>query len=113
MVERGRASAHAERVRRGRRARPIRGHEGMRRQLDRFWEAWEGVKMEALEVFGVDDRRFVVDVRLWGKGRRSGAEVDQRFAALYTMREDDNRIARCQFFPTLQAAMDFVASRAV
>ena len=55
----------------------IRGHEGMRRYLDEFWAAWEGVRMDALEVFRIDDRRFVVDVRLWGKGRRSGAEVDQ------------------------------------
>jgi ketosteroid isomerase-like protein len=87
----------------------IHGHDGLRQQLERFWEAWEGVRMEALEVFRVDDRRFVVDVRLWGKGRRSGAEVDQRFAALYTMRAGDNKIARCQFFPTLEAAMDFAA----
>jgi hypothetical protein len=49
----------------------IRGHEGMRRQLDEFWEAWEGVRMDALEVSRIDDRRFVVDVRLWGKGRRA------------------------------------------
>jgi ketosteroid isomerase-like protein len=88
----------------------IRGHEGMRQQLDRFWEAWEGVRMEALEVFKVDDRRFVVDVRLWGKGRRSGAEVDQRFAALYTLRDGDNKIVRCQFFSTVQAATDFAAA---
>jgi ketosteroid isomerase-like protein len=85
----------------------IRGHEGLRRQLDEFWEAWEGVKMEALEVSEVGDGRFVVAVRLWGKGRRSGAEVDQRFAALYTLRDTDNKIVRCQFFPTVQAAIDF------
>jgi ketosteroid isomerase-like protein len=90
----------------------ICGHEDMRQQLDRFWEAWEGVRMEALEVFRVDDRRFAVDVRLWGKGRRSGAEVDQRFAALYTIGQGDNKIARCQFFPTVQSAMDFAASSA-
>ena len=47
-----------------------------------------------------------MDVRLWGKGKRSGAEVDQRFAYLYTLREDDEKIVRCQFFPTVQAAMD-------
>ena len=84
----------------------IRGHDGIRQQLNEFWEAWEGVKMEALEVVEVGGGRFVVDVRLWGKGRRSGAEVDQRFASLYTVRPSDNKIARCQFFPTFQDAMD-------
>jgi ketosteroid isomerase-like protein len=90
----------------------IRGHEGMRRQLDEFWKAWEGVRMDALEVFSVGRERFVVDVRLWGKGRRSGAEVDQRFACLYTLRESDNKIVRCQFFPTVEAATDFAARTA-
>jgi ketosteroid isomerase-like protein len=90
----------------------IRGHEGMRRHLDEFWEAWEGVRMDALEVFSVSRDRFVVDVRLWGKGRRSGAEVDQRFACLYTLRDTDNKIVRCQFFPTVQDAMDFATASA-
>lgn len=84
----------------------IRGHDGLRRHLDEFWNAWEGVRLESLEVFAIDPRRFVVDVRLWGKGRRSGAEVDQRFASLYTVREADNKIVRCQFFPSLEAAME-------
>jgi ketosteroid isomerase-like protein len=88
----------------------LRGHDGIRRQLDQFWEVWEGVKMEALEIFQIDRRRFVVDVRLWGKGRLSGAEVDQRFASLYTLRDADGKIVRCQFFPTLQAAMDFATA---
>jgi ketosteroid isomerase-like protein len=88
----------------------IRGHEGMRRQLDEFWEAWEGVRMDALEVTRIDDRRFLVDVRLWGKGRRSGAEVDQCFACLYTLRDGDNKVVRCQFFPTSQVAIDFATA---
>ena len=54
---------------------PYRGHESMRRQWDEMWEIWEGVRMDPLEVFDVGGGRFVVDVRLWGKGKRSGAEV--------------------------------------
>jgi ketosteroid isomerase-like protein len=45
-------------------------------------------------------------VRLWGKGKRSGAEVDQRFAFLYTLREADDKIVRAQLFPDAQAALD-------
>jgi hypothetical protein len=61
-------------------------------------------------VSDVGERRFVVDVRLWGKGKRSGAEVDQRFAYLYTLREADEKILRCQLFPNVQAAMDCAAA---
>ena len=89
---------------------PFRGHESMRRQWDELWEAWEGVRMDPLEVFDLADGRFVVDVRLWGKGRRSGAEVDQRFAYLYTLREPDEKIVRCQLFPTVEAAIGFAAA---
>jgi ketosteroid isomerase-like protein len=85
---------------------PIRGHEAMRRQWDEMWETWEGIRMDPLHVFDVGRRRFVVDVRLWGKGKRSGAEVDQRFAFLYALRDVDLKIVRCQLFPTIQAAMD-------
>jgi ketosteroid isomerase-like protein len=63
--------------------------------------------MEALDVVELGDGRFVVNVRFWGKGRRSGAEVDQRFASIYTLRPGDNKIARCQFFRTFEGAMDF------
>jgi ketosteroid isomerase-like protein len=85
---------------------PFQGHEAMRRQWDATWETWEGIRMDPLEVFDMGRRRFVVEVRLWGKGRRSGAEVDQRFAFLYTLRDVDLKIIRCQLFPTVEAAMD-------
>jgi ketosteroid isomerase-like protein len=89
---------------------PTRGHENLRRQWDELWETWEGIRMDPLEVFDMGGWRFVVDVRLWGKGKRSGAEVDQRFAFLYTLREADEKIVRCQLFPTVEAAMDSAAA---
>ena len=89
---------------------PIRGQESMRRQIHELWETWEGIRMDPLEVFDVGHGRFVVDARLWGRGKRSGAEVDQRFGYLYTLRESDNKIIRCQLFPTVQTAMDVAAA---
>jgi ketosteroid isomerase-like protein len=71
-----------------------------------------GVRMGPLEVFDLGHGRFVVDVRPWGKGRRSGAEVDQRFAYLYALREGDEKIVRCQLFPTVQAATDLATASA-
>jgi hypothetical protein len=43
---------------------------------------------------------------LWGKGKRSRVEVDQRLALLYTLRESDEKVVRNQLFPTVQAAID-------
>jgi ketosteroid isomerase-like protein len=88
---------------------PFRGHESMRRQWEEMWETWEGIRMDPLEVFDIGRGRYVVDVRLWGRGKRSGAEVDQRFAFLYTLRDIDWKIVRCQLFATVQAALDAAA----
>ena len=92
--------------------RPYRGHESMRRLWDEMWETWEGFRMDPLEVFDVGGGRFVVDVRLWGKGKRSGVEIDQRFAYLYTLRAGDEKIVRCQLFLTVQAATDCATASA-
>jgi ketosteroid isomerase-like protein len=91
---------------------PIRGHGSMRRYWDEMWKTWEGMRMDPLEVFDLGEGRFVVDVRWWGKGKRSGAEIDQRFANLYTLRAVDNKVVRLQLFPTVQAAMDFATGSA-
>ena len=88
----------------------LHGRESMRRQTLDFWESWEGLRMESLEVISVGDRRFVVDLRLWGRGKRSGADVDQRFAFIYTLHPTRNKVVRAQLFPTVQAAIDSASS---
>jgi ketosteroid isomerase-like protein len=89
---------------------PLRGRESIRRQWDEMWKAWEGVRLDPLKVFDLGRGRFVVDVRLWGKGKRSGIEVDQRLALLYTVRTSDEKVVRNQLFPTVQAAIDHATS---
>jgi hypothetical protein len=54
----------------------------------------------------------VVDVRLWGKGKRSGVEVDQRFAFIYTLRPEDEKIIRAQLVPDVAAALSVAESSA-
>jgi ketosteroid isomerase-like protein len=88
---------------------PFKGHEGMRRRWAEMWEAWEGIRQDPLEVTDLGDGRFVVEVRLWGRGKRSGIEVDQRFAYIYTVRADDEKIVRCQLFATVEAALGAAA----
>jgi ketosteroid isomerase-like protein len=89
-----------------------RGRDSMRRQLDALWEACEGVRIDPLAVFDLGGGRFVVDLRWWGRGKRSGVEVDQRAAVLYTFRAADHKIVRGQLFPSVEAAMDFATSDA-
>jgi ketosteroid isomerase-like protein len=88
---------------------PFKGH-GSMRQWDAMWTAWEGIRLDPIEVFNAGSGRFVVDIRLWGKGRQSGVEVDQRFGLLYTLRDSDDKIVRCQLFPSLAAAMAAAAA---
>src|SRR5689334_11218907 len=83
---------------------PVRGHQEMRRYWDQAWEVWRGLRLDPVEALDVGDGRYVVDVRLWGKGKRSGAEVDQRFAFLYTLRPDE-KILRAQLLPDVPTAV--------
>jgi hypothetical protein len=41
-----------------------------------------------------------------GSGKRRGVEIDQRFVDLYTIREVDEKIVRCQLFPTVSDATE-------
>jgi ketosteroid isomerase-like protein len=87
-----------------------RGRDGLRRQLDALWEAWEGVRVDPLAVFEVGGGRFVVDLRCWGRAKRGGVDVDRRAAFLHTFRTADNKIARSQLFPSVEAAMEFATA---
>jgi ketosteroid isomerase-like protein len=91
---------------------PMRGHQNMRRYWYELRETWGGLRLDPLEVFDVGDGRYVVDLRLWGKGRRSGVEVDQRFAFLYTLRLEDGKVIRAQLLPDVAAAISLAESSA-
>jgi ketosteroid isomerase-like protein len=88
---------------------PMRGHQNMRRYWYEMRETWGGLRLDPLEVFEVDGR-YVVDLRLWGKGKRSGIEVEQRFAFLYTLRPEDGKVIRAQLFPDLATAISVAES---
>jgi ketosteroid isomerase-like protein len=65
--------------------------------------------LDPLEVLDLGDGRYVLDLRLWGKGTRSGVEVDQRFAFLYTFRSD-GKVMRARLFPNVAAAISAAES---
>jgi hypothetical protein len=62
--------------------------------------------MEPLDIAAASGERYVVEVRMTGRGRSSGIEIDQRLGLLYTLREQDGKVARVQMFPSRGAALE-------
>ena len=91
---------------------PVRGHEDMRRCWHELQETWDGLRLDPVELLDVGDGRYVVDLRLWGKGRRSGVEVDQRFAMLYALRPEDGKVTSGQLLAGVAAAISAAESSA-
>jgi ketosteroid isomerase-like protein len=91
---------------------PMRGREEMRRYWGTLRETWTGIRLDPLEGFELDDGRYVIDQRWWSKGTRSGVEVDQRIAVLYTIRPDDQKIVHAKLFPDVAVAISAAESSA-
>jgi ketosteroid isomerase-like protein len=70
------------------------------------------MRFDPLDVFDVGGGCYVVDLRLSGKGTRSGLEVDQRFAFLYTLRREDGKVISARLFPDLATAISAAESSA-
>lgn len=90
---------------------PMRGKEDILRYWYELRETWAGLRLDPVEVLDVGDGRYVADLRLWGKGRQSGAEVEQRFAFLYTVRPD-GKVIGVQLLPDVAAAISAAQSSA-
>jgi ketosteroid isomerase-like protein len=91
---------------------PVRGHRDILRYWKELRETWGGgMRLDPLEVLELHEGRYVLDVRLWGKGTRSGAEVDQRFAFLYTFCPD-GKVVHARLFPDVAAAISVAESSA-
>jgi ketosteroid isomerase-like protein len=53
---------------------------------DALVEAWESLNVELLEIRDEGDGRIVQELRIRGRGRASGAEVDMRAGQTATIR---------------------------
>jgi ketosteroid isomerase-like protein len=84
---------------------PMRGREEMRSYWGTLRETWTGIRLDPLEGFKLKDGRYVIDQRWWSKGTRSGVEIDQRIAVLYTIRPHDQKIEQAKLFPSVEAAV--------
>jgi ketosteroid isomerase-like protein len=78
------------------------GHEGMRRFVKGYFEAWEWFRLQPVEFIDAGTQLAVV-LRTTGRGRWSGAEVKGEVAHVWTFQ---GQIAtRCLSFPTREEAL--------
>jgi ketosteroid isomerase-like protein len=80
-----------------------RGFEGLLTFFNRWQESWESLELEPLEYIEAGDQVVTV-IRQSGRGRLSGAEVEHRFAQLWTLR--DGKIVRMVMYPDREAALE-------
>ena len=90
---------------------PMQGKETVRRYWHELRDTWAGLRVDPGEVLDVGEDRYVVDVRLWGRGQRSGAEVDQHFAFLYDVRAEEAKVFRVRLLPDVATALSVAKSQ--
>ena len=83
---------------------PMRGKYKTRQYWHELRETWAGLRLDPVDVVDVGDGHYVADLRLWGKGQRSGAEVEQRYAFLYDVRPEDGKVTSARLFPDVATA---------
>jgi ketosteroid isomerase-like protein len=85
----------------------LRGHRGLMDFLEGYADAFESFRMEP-ERFLAAEHQVVVILRVVGRGRGSGLEVDVRPAHLWTM--DSGRAVRVQAFTEREHGAAFKAA---
>jgi ketosteroid isomerase-like protein len=81
------------------------GHEAVRASLVSWKSEWDDYELIPEELADMGDR-VVATVRLRGRGRGSGIEVDARFYDVYTLR--DRKIVRMDQFTRRSEALEAV-----
>jgi ketosteroid isomerase-like protein len=82
---------------------PAQGHQAVRASLARWKGEWDDYELVPEEIADMGDR-VVATVRLHGRGRVSGIEVDARFYDVYTLR--DRKIVRMDQFADESEALE-------
>ncbi|MCD6016641.1 MAG: SnoaL-like domain [Solirubrobacterales bacterium] len=76
--------------------RIFRGRAAVRGWLERVWEPWEDLQMEAQEIVGASNGRLFVELGLTARGKGSGVETQLRFWTVSWIA--DGRIAKRRAF---------------
>jgi ketosteroid isomerase-like protein len=87
----------------------FQGHDGYRKWVGQWHEAWELFQNIPEEIVPVGERHVVARVRGGGRGRASGLEVEMEVGWVYEMRDD-----LCVFMsiqPSFEVAMAMARER--
>jgi ketosteroid isomerase-like protein len=80
-----------------------RGHDGLRRYFESFYEIMDEVRFEPVEFIDAGER-VVVPARLVARGRDTGIEAVQQLAFVWTLR--DGKGLRLQTYATRAEALE-------
>jgi ketosteroid isomerase-like protein len=79
-----------------------RGHDGIRRWFDSFYEVMDGIRWDAREFHETGDR-VVVEFTLRARGKTTGLDFGQDAAMVWWLRGD--KAIRLELFQTLDEAL--------
>jgi ketosteroid isomerase-like protein len=86
-----------------------RGHEGIRRYFDSFYDAMDEVRFEAGE-FRDAQGRVIVPTKLIARGRTTGIETQQDVVLVWSLR--DGLAIRVEVYATLEEALEGTGANA-
>jgi ketosteroid isomerase-like protein len=86
-------------------AATYRGHEGIRRYFETLTGEFENVRMEADELIDAGDH-VLVCVRMSGRGKASGADVELTLTSVCSLRE--GKFVRIRNYPDKAEALEAV-----
>ncbi len=79
------------------------GHDGLRAFFREWYEAWENAEADYEEMIDAGDKVISVETTR-ARGKRSGAEVELKHAAVWTIRE--GKVLRVVWFGTRAEALE-------
>ena len=83
---------------------PIHGKAAMRAYMQDWFDTFDDLKVEPLEVIDAGPDQAVAAVRFGGRAKLSGVEADLTFAVVYTLR--DGKVARGREYWTKEQALE-------
>jgi uncharacterized protein len=83
-----------------------RGHDGIRRYFDSFYEVMDEVRFIPDEFIAVGER-VVVPIRLVARGKETGIEAEQRVFQVWSLR--DEKAIRVEVFAAREEALEAAA----
>ena len=79
-----------------------RGHDGMRRYFDSFYDVMDDIRFDVLDYEDLGDGRVLMQTVLRARGQTTGIEVEQGVTQVWEM--SDGLAVRCHVFPDPEEA---------